>query len=370
MKIVGVEIYELTIPFVDGGSGFGLTSGRWDKFETLLIKLISDDGLVGWGECFSYECRSAVLASARDMVTPLILGKMIDDSCGIMNDVQRKLDRFGRYGITMFAISGFDIALWDLLSKKRNICLAECIGYKKRSSVPAYASLVRYGDANLVEKYAAEAVAKGYESVKLHEIDADAIVAGRRGVGENIHLTVDVNCAFDIEQTKNILPLLSQLNIDWLEEPIFPPEDVKNLAKLSKISPIKIAGGENWCTRYQFEEMISNGSVKIPQPSITKVGGISEYAEVLKAAKIAGLTCMPHSPYFGPGYFATLQMLASVNDGSMLEYLYVEPDAFPGMDTPQPQEGKVLIPNCKGIGFIPDDLVFKKYGNRVFSAIW
>lgn len=367
MKIVGVDVFELTIPFTDGGSGIGLTAGTWNKFDTVFIRLTTDNGLVGWGEAFSYECRNAVLAVARDMVAPLVLGKEIGVSDHIMIDVQRKLDRFGRYGISMFAISGFDIAIWDLLAKNKGISLAQYLGGAKRLNVPAYASLVRYTEPDLVAFYAAEAVAKGYRSVKLHEIDLAAISAGRRGAGADTHLTVDVNCAFDPVQVRKLLPALAELHVDWLEEPVFPPEDVAVLSELSSTSPVPIAAGENWCTRYQFSEMIRNRAVTYPQPSITKVGGVTEYIAILKEAELHGVTCMPHTPYFGPGYFATLQLLALNDDKAMLEYLYVTSEAYPGLNTPEPVNGKVSIPDDVGIGFVPDKQVFNKYGRKVFS---
>ncbi|MDB5370558.1 MAG: hypothetical protein JWP20_2116 [Roseomonas sp.] len=361
-RIVSAEIFEQTIPFADGGDGLGLIPRqRWDRFDTVLLRIATEDGQHGWGEAFSYACNGAVAAALRDMVVPLLIGQDAADPAALMLDVQRKLHLFGRYGITMFAISGADIALWDLKARSEGSSLAGLLGGRRRDTVPAYASLVRYGTPALVEHFAAQAVAEGYRSVKLHEIDMPAIEAGRRGAGDATHLTIDVNCVWSPAQARAILPDLATVNPAWLEEPIFPPEDFAGLAALGTDRRVPLASGENACTRHQFAAMIQAGAVTYPQPSVTKVGGVTEFVEVLRIAEAAGLTCMPHSPYFGPGYFATLQLLALAPGEPMLEVLYVEPEGFAGLQTPLPRSGQVTIPAGPGIGFEPDLEAFQRF---------
>ncbi|WP_237479166.1 mandelate racemase/muconate lactonizing enzyme family protein [Lichenibacterium dinghuense] len=360
-SIASVEVIELTIPFSDGGRGVGLTPQIWDRFETVLLRVTTEDGLVGWGEAFSYACRSAVSAALRDMVVPLLVGADAADPDALSRSLQRRLHLFGRYGITLFALSAVDIAVWDLRAKREGVPLAALFGPRRRTVVPAYASLVRYGDPGLVERFAAKAVAEGFRSVKLHETDLDAIRAGRRGAGAGTHLTVDVNCAWTVDEAHAILPALAALDVAWLEEPVFPPEDAGALAALESDGSVPIAAGENACTRHEFRRLIRSGALRFPQPSVTKVGGVGEFAAVLAEAEAAGLTCMPHSPYFGPGYFATLQMLAVASGDPMLEVLYVEPDACPGLNTPLLRGGAVTIPDEPGLGFAPDPAVLSRY---------
>lgn len=230
--------------------------------------------------------------------------------------------------------------------------------------MPAYASLVRYTEPDLVRRFAAQAVRDGHRSVKLHEVEIAAIRAGRRGAGEGTHLTVDVNCAWTLEQARAIAPALEDLGIAWLEEPLFPPEDFDALARLAAGTRVALAAGENACTRHEFARMIRSNAVTYPQPSVTKVGGVTEFAAVLRQAGAAGATCMPHSPYFGPGYSATLQLLALAPGEPLLECLYVEPAAQPGVGTPLPQGGTVQIPAAPGIGFDPDWEVFERFGKK------
>ncbi len=157
---------------------------------------------------------------------------------------------------------------------------------------------------------------------------------------------------------------MEELGLAWLEEPLFPPEDFDALARLATGSRVPLSAGENACTRYEFARMIRSKGVTYPQPSVTKVGGVTEFAAVLRDAGAAGITCMPHSPYFGPGYWATLQLLAVAPGEPLLECLYVDSAALPGAGTPLPRNGTVAIPAMPGIGFEPDWQVFERFAKK------
>jgi len=367
MRITKVEAIELSIPFEDGGDGIGLTPQRWRSLDQVLVRIEVEDGLVGWGEAFSYACRTAVAAAVRDMVAPLLLGRDASDPAALNAELQRKLHLFGRYGITIFAISGADIALWDLKAKAAGTPLHRLFGAARRDTVQAYASLVRYGRPDLVERFATDALRRGYRAVKLHEVEMSCIRAGRTAAGPQTHLTVDVNCAWAEDDARRLLPELAELGIDWLEEPVFPPEDAEALARLEALGMVPIAAGENACTRVEFARLIRARAVRHPQPSVTKVGGVTEMAAILADCGVAGLTAMPHSPYFGPGYWATLQLLALAPGEPLVEVLDVRAEGFPGQATPIPTAGMVSIPTRPGTGFEPDEEVldcFRIAGDR------
>lgn len=362
-RIVKADLHELHIPFDDGSNGYDAPPGRWSHFDCALVQITTADGVSGWGECFAYACRGAVAEAFRTMVAPLLIGQDADDVPGLMRRVQQKLHLFGRYGITMFAISGADIALWDRRARAAGQSLAAHLGARRRSEVPAYASLVHYGAPRLVRHMAEQAVKEGYGSVKLHETTAESIRAGREGAGAKTHLTVDANCAWSLDEARSLLPVFREAGLGWLEEPIFPPEDFDALASLADAG-IPLSAGENACTRYEFHRMMASGGVAFPQPSVTKIGGVTEFVAVLKEAAKRGITCMPHSPYFGPGYWATLQLLAVAPGSPLLEYLYVRPSAFPGIDTPSPRGGRIAIPDGPGTGFTPDWDVIREFAPR------
>jgi L-alanine-DL-glutamate epimerase-like enolase superfamily enzyme len=356
--ITKVEPIVLRIPFDDGGSGRGITPTRWSNLDIVLVRVETQEGIVGWGEAFGYMCQNATAVAVRDLIAPVVVGRDSEDPRAVNMAAQQALALFGRYGITIFAISGLDIALWDIAAKRADIPLASLLGGRKREDVRAYASLVRYGDVERVEHFAAEAAGLGYGEVKLHEVAHDTISAGRRGAGDQAKLTVDVNCQWSLNDVRAMLPVLKSNRVDWLEEPTFPPEDPAPWREIAK-EGIAIAAGENACTSVDFARIIP--ALDVVQPSVTKVGGVTEFLKVAEATAAAGKRLAPHTPYFGPGYWASLQLAAVLDQYEVFEFLYVKPDAWCGLAAPQPSGGLIEIPNAPGIGFEPDMKVVSRY---------
>lgn len=358
MQIRSVETVTLKIPFDDLYTGPRAKQRGWTAFDTVLVRVETDDGMIGWGEAFSYSCASAVRAAIEDMIAPLVVGRDIEDIPALNRELQKELHIWGRYGITIFALSGLDIALWDLAAKRQGKSLAAHLGGRRRETVPAYASLVRYGGAQPVAAMAKQALTEGYDDIKLHETVYETIAAARDAIGADARLTTDVNCAWNLDEAEAILPQLKALDLFWVEEPVFPPEDYDTLFDLGAFG-VPLAAGENACTAMEFARLIP--ALTYPQPSVIKVGGITEFMAVATLARAAGKTVMPHSPYFGPGYWATLQLAAHLDNIGLFEFLYVRPDAWMGRDIPLPQNGRINIPDMPGIGFVPDDNMIQRY---------
>jgi L-alanine-DL-glutamate epimerase-like enolase superfamily enzyme len=357
-RIKSVEPIILKIPFSDGSAGTGIMPIKWTSLDYVLVRVETEDGLVGWGDAFAYFSASAVAAAVREMVAPVVVGQDAGDPAAVNDMLQRRLHLHGRYGLTIFAISGLDIALWDIAGKRAGVSVARLIGGRKRETVPAYASLMRYGDAGLVEKFSAKAAGEGFADVKLHEITRATIGAGRKGAGPKVRLTTDINCNWSVAEAEAIMPFLKEIDLFWLEEPIFPPEDWAALKALGRFG-IAISAGENACTAMEFSRLID--AVTYSQPSVTKVGGITEFAKVCDLAAAAGKTVMPHSPYFGPGYWATLQLAAARTEAGLFEYLYITQEAVLDESMPRPERGVLAIPDRPGIGFTPDPKVIERY---------
>src|SRR6185369_10371717 len=183
MKIVRVEAVPLSIPCRYGAEGWSLGSGGWKALDFCLVRVETDAGITGWGEAFSYSCRRAVTAALTDMIAPIAVGRDAADIAGLHAEIQKKLHIFGRFGITAFALSGLDIALWDIAGKAAGRPLHRLLGEATRSSIPAYASLLRYGDQAMVAAQSARARADGFEAIKLHEITDEPVVAARAALG-------------------------------------------------------------------------------------------------------------------------------------------------------------------------------------------
>ncbi len=360
-KIKAIDAIPLRVPFTDGSTRIGLMPQRWTHFDMILVRVETDDGLVGWGESFAYFCQGPVLAAIRDMFAPLVVGREIDSIPALSRELQHKTHIQGRYGITTYALSGIDTALWDIAAKRRGLSLAEHLGGRQREAIPAYASLVRYGDPALVADYAGRAVAQGFRDIKLHEITLENIEAGRRAVGPDVRLTTDINCNWSLSEAERLLPEMKRLDLYWVEEPVFPCDHAPSLKALGRFG-VPLSTGENACTSVPFEDTIP--VVAYGQPSVTKVGGVTEFINVCDLAKAAGKRVMPHSPYFGPGYWATLQLAAARPEVGLFEFYFVTPEAYVSPAIPLPRDGKIAVPTGPGLGFEPDLAMLDKYGTR------
>lgn len=362
MKIEAIEVIELAMPFsrgVEPTKHAGLL--EWGKLDFCLIKVQTDNGLVGWGDAFSFNCRESVAAAVRHMLAPKLIGRDATDIARITHELQVDNHLWGRYGITLFAISGIDIALWDLAGKAAGLPLHRLFGASGGHGVPAYSSLFRYSDADLVRDRVKASLDAGYRHVKLHEITVENVAAAREAGGDDTAIMVDVNCPWTPEQALDMALAFEEFDIHWLEEPVFPPEDFTSLARLREDAGISIAAGENACTAFQFKHMFEAGAVDYAQPSVTKVGGITEFRKVAALAEGYGVQIMPHSPYFGPGFLATLHLAQALPHPGMIEriFLFPEADLYPGAY--DPVDGHFGAPTGPGLGIEPDAEVIKDY---------
>ena len=329
MKITNIEVFELQIPFSTGvkikpASNFLKT----DAMDFCLIKIDTDTGITGWGDAFSFHCRRAVAEAITHMVKPFLIGKNPLDVHQISFELQKKLHLFGRYGITMFAISGIDIALWDIVAKHSNLSLCNVLGSGGNKEMPAYASLWRYEDIEAVQDRCKHARDLGYNYIKLHEIFTSEVEAARKILGDKIPIMVDTNCPWTKDQARQMLNEWEDYNLYWVEEPINPPEDFNSLSDLRSECLIPIAAGENACTSFEFKKMFEAEAVDYAQQSVTKVGGITEFKKIVSVAENYGVQIMPHSPYFGPGFLATLHLSQSVPNSGLLERFFIDFEAY------------------------------------------
>lgn len=361
MKIANIEAIPLAIPFDIGAPIKGFGGSDWSRLSTLIVKVETDSGLCGYGEAFSYNCLGAVKAAVEQMIAPAVIGRPTGNIAGLMYEMQQRMHLFGRYGITMFALSGLDIALWDLAGKEAGLPLCRLLGGMARETVPAYASLFRYGDPEIVAQRCRNALEEGYRYVKLHETLEPQVAAARDALGEGVPMMVDTNCPWTPVAALENARALAPYDLYWLEEPIFPPEDFNALARLQLDSGIRLAAGENACTAFEFAKMFEAGAVSFAQPSVTKVGGVTELAKIATLAAANGVALMPHSPYFGPGFLATLQLAAAHPTETLIERFYMNLEASLYGDFVNPVNGDYGIPQGPGLGAEPDPDVIRDY---------
>jgi L-alanine-DL-glutamate epimerase-like enolase superfamily enzyme len=268
---------------------------------------------------------------------------------------------WGRRGLGLFAISGVELALWDLAGKARGVPVYQLLGGLVQPGARAYASLLRYPGASDVGRAAAAMAAQGYTAVKLHKIDVESVAVARDAVGDRVELMLDTNCPWSVEDAIRTGRQLERYDLRWLEEPVWPAEDYPGLARVRAALRIPIACGENEGTASGFAALLAAGAADIVQPSMTKVGGIGEVKKIAALAAAAGVTMVPHSFYFGPGLAATLHVVASIQGVPFVEFPPGELEA-PLVAAPiRLVGGMVHVPDGPGLGADPDPDVLARY---------
>lgn len=364
MKIKAVEAYVLRIPFTAGGRS---AAGAWGKeglqaADSLLLKVTIDTGLVGWGESFGFSSIFAVKAAIETMVAPACIGMDASRIGAIGQELQRRFHVFGRSGAVMFALSALDIALWDIAGKAAGIPVHAMLGGAGRKRLPAYASLIRYADKELMAANVRRALDEGYRSLKLHEVDPLVIEAAREAAGPEAEIALDVNCPWSLQEAIAMADRLAPVRLRWLEEPIWPPEDYEGLAALRRRTRIPLAAGENASTLAEFRHMLACGAVDIVQPSPAKMGGISELRKVMALAGAHNATAMVHTFYDGPGLLAAIHATAALGDeGSMVEWRFFDMEADLYGGALRPAGGYIKGPDGPGLGLEPDPDIIRKY---------
>ena len=365
MLITNVRAHHVRIPYDAGVGSFRQGASAIAALDIVIVEVSTDAGLTGWGEAFAYVCPRTTATAIDEMIAPQARGLEVPDAEGIpafMDRIQRNLHLFGRYGITMFAISGLDIALWDLAGKVKQVPLHRLIGARTRARIPAYASLLRIGAPDQVAGECATALRRGYTAIKLHETTTPAIFAARWAIGAGMPLMVDMNCPLDGAGATAFAQACRPAALKFLEEPVWPPEDFVTLAEVRTKGGLDIAAGENACTVHQFRQMMNAGAVNYAQPSVTKVGGVTEYLKVAALADEMDIELAPHSPYFGPGFLATLQLMPLRDDRTLVEVFYMNRAAclWRGSIDTDP-DGTVTVPDGPGLGYEPDKEIMERY---------
>ena len=203
MLITDVRAHHIRIPYDAGVASFRQGAASISALEIIMVEVSTDAGMTGWGDAFAYVCTRSTRTAVEEMIAPQAKGQVVPDAADIpafMEQIQRNLHLFGRYGITMFAISALDIALWDLAAKAKGVPLHRLIGAAKRTRIPAYASLLRIGKPELIASECETALRQGYKAIRLHETTTPAVFAARQAIGPGIPLMVDLNCPLNGEE--------------------------------------------------------------------------------------------------------------------------------------------------------------------------
>lgn len=362
MRIEKAESILVAVPFESGGlAPWGWGGKPSNTFDILLVRLETEDGLVGWGEAFSRMADVALKQVIDTRVLPLVVGRDARQISRIKHDIEFNLHNFGRNGGITFGVSAVDIALWDLAGKRASRPLVDLLGGATTDTVEVYASLVRYGTEDAVSAAVQRAIDEGYKWIKLHDIDPSVIRAACKVAGRHAKVMLDVNCPWSVEEALRMDAELGDLGLHWLEEPVWPPENFAGLAAVRATGRHRIAAGENAGSLHDFVSMHAAGAIDIAQPDVAKNGGVSELVKISRFCEAHGLVFSPHCAIFGPGQIATIHLTAAEVRPPLFERLFLDFTEEVFGEAAVVRQGKLKVPTGPGLGVDPDPAVIARY---------
>lgn len=363
MKITAVEPIHIAIPYEHGAPKPQLsgTVGLRTTQDAVYVRVETDAGVIGWGEAFGFAACSVTHAAMVRAVAPLAVGRDPTDIPALMDDLHRSLKNMARNGPIACALSGLDIALWDIAGKIAGKPIHALLGGAKKTHVPAYASLLRLTTPEHVTRGVSRALARGFKHVKLHERTLEAVAAARAAIGPGVSLMLDTNCSWDLDQALVMACRLRPYDLAWLEEPIYPPDDFEALARLRSEGGMRIAAGENLGNLMDIRHILAAGAVDIVQPDVAKMGGITEIIKALRLAEAARVAAEPHSPLYGPALIATVHVIATMPGDVLCEFYCADLEANPIGEAATPRDARLVVPEGAGLGITVDEKLLSRY---------
>ena len=344
MKIERIEVIVASVPVQNAHPA----SQEWyERHSKQLLVKVHAEGLCGVGEGFAYGAPMACVEVIDIALAPTLLGKNAADISARAEDMARATRICGRNGIAAFATAAIEIALWDLVGKAQSLAVSTLLGGCRRTSLPTYISLPRFTNADAAAEESRRLVSQGYTGLKLHQLDLESVAATRAAVGRDVQVMLDTNCAWPEEQAKRMAAQFEPMELAWLEEPVWPPEDYYALAQVRASTRQLISLGENEYTLSGFRHCIERGAVDILQPSVAKLG-LLLMRQVGDMAARAGVRMVPHSFYFGPALAATAHYLATLEADALMEFPLGDVSVL--QEPLQTRSGRLQVPTGPGLG--------------------
>lgn len=367
MKITDVEAIWLQLPVVDE---------RCDGTQdTLVVRVHTDAGILGVGEVDSSPMVAKAIieaplshAIARGL-RQCVVGQNPLDIAVVWERMYQGTIFFGRGGAAQQAISGIDMALWDIMGKALGLPVYQLLGGAFHTKLRAYASNL-FGDTpQATYEQARRLVDQGFTAVKFgwgpmgqsEQLDIELVRQARAGLGEAVDLMIDAGLCYDASIAIRRTHQFAEFRPFWLEEPLHP-DDLEGYARLVQASPLRIAAGEQETTLQGFQALLDAG-LDVLQPDVARVGGISRAIEIGRLTAQRRRLCVNHSYKTGISIAASLHFLAALPNAALLEYC-VEPSALRQTLTRQRfplVDGYVMVPQEPGLGIDLDEEVIARY---------
>jgi L-alanine-DL-glutamate epimerase-like enolase superfamily enzyme len=349
---------------------------RPDDVVHTLVAVHTDEGLTGYGSVFTSE---ELVRAALDVLEPLYRGESALEPERVSEKLHQNTFWQGRGGAITHAISGVDIALWDLLGKATGQPVGRLLGGRYRERVRPYASLLM-DEPGPLSDHLLSLKEEGFRAFKIgwgpfgrrgdDRLDEAIVKAAREAVGEDALLAVDAggSDAFWPQDYKWALKtsyMLASYGVAWFEEAL-DPDALEDHVALRRSAPVPISGGEVLTRRQSFAPYLKAGAFDIVQPDVTKVGGISEERRIGWMAEESGARMIPHGWNTALGLAADLQLASALPKTDLVEYKtgspYIDEVAAEGWKLDG--DGMLPIPDAPGLGIEMDHEAVARYSDR------
>jgi L-alanine-DL-glutamate epimerase-like enolase superfamily enzyme len=368
MKIVSVEAIPLEAPLdkfiVRARQTFPLKARR-----CLLVKITTDDGLVGYGEGLTPVAPQAAAAVVAHVLTPFLIGQDPLNSEPIWEKLYATNSSRGyTRGYQMIAISAVDIAIWDLKGKILGKPVYQLLGGPFLDKIPVYATgLMVESDIETIVSLAQQYYEQGFRAMKLkigQDLNHDLAVlyALRKSLGSDLKIMVDANGAYDSTTAINIGRQLEELDIFWFEEPV-PPEDVDGMARVREHISMYLAAGECEYNKVGFRDLFLKNAIDICQPDVARAGGITECKKIAAMAQAFNVHYAPHAWGGVVCIAATLHLVMSLPNFLICEFDRVPNPLRDELASKHLsyKDGFLYVPDKPGLGIDLDEKTLKKF---------
>ncbi|MBS0208973.1 MAG: mandelate racemase/muconate lactonizing enzyme family protein [Planctomycetes bacterium] len=369
MKITEVR----TIPLRGATQDTGWPGGTDPHLDmNTLVEVATDSGLVGLGSCFTSQ---QLVEAGLSLLRPLLIGETGVEAERVSEKLRQSTFWQGRGGAVEHAISGVDIALWDLMGKALGQPVSRLLGGNYRDRIKPYASMLFDEPATLRDKLQQQ-VARGFRAIKMgwrpfgrvsRQYDELLIKTAREAVGEDVELMVDAGGSeqfwpHGVCWARETAKMLGDYQITWFEEAL-KPDDVEGFKELRQSSPVLVATGEVLTRRQSFQPFIDQRAVDVIQPDLTKCGGLSEGRRLAWAAYDHGVLLVPHGWNTGVGVAADLALSAAMPVARWVEFQtgvpYIEDIILPKFQLDA--DGMLPIPTGPGLGITLNQDLLDRY---------
>jgi len=370
MKITEVETIYLRLPDLDAEKCDGTQ-------DTLLIRIHTDEGITGIGEVDSVPLVARAIVDAPPShsiatgLRSLLIGENPFETERLWDKMYRGTIYFGRTGPALHAISGVDIALWDIVGKATGRSVSEMMGGVFRDRLKAYASLLMPETPLEAARQAERFASQGYKAIKFGwgpigrdpRLDEELIREIRKAAGYEVDIMIDAGLAWDLKGALRMAAVYEQYGVYWLEEPLHA-NDIAGYRELADRTNLFIAGGEQESGRTAFQRLLDEGHLDIIQPDLARCGGLTEGKKIAYLAYDRHKKIVPHAFKTGILVAASTHFAASIPNGFLIEYSVSDsPLTRDLVHVPVTfKDGYVTVPTDRpGLGIEIDEQVLEKY---------